>query len=404
MARSRSTKSLSQRIDREYFKRSFPIPRWRRILSIGFTALGLAWVAGSTAVNSGSAFNAGPLSKGHHILEGNCASCHTGSAIWGRKVEEKACLTCHDGPAHKEEQTFTPACLTCHAEHKGALVVAVNDASCTQCHANLQTKSGKNQVATNVTGFDGSHPEFAALKAPDPGTIKLNHATHMKAGLRGANGPIQLECSSCHKPDEHGQMQAANFQDNCESCHRLEFHRRIGKTLPHDKPEVALAFARAALTEYIAKHPGDVNLVEPALDPRIMTEHRGPAGTPTEWVRRGMGDTETLMWRKTCIECHTPTATHEIPKAQLTTRWFPNASFSHKPHQAVACTECHTKALESKETADVLLPDIASCQQCHRSRNPSAGANCTECHVYHDWSKAKPVAAPRMIEEFLRPK
>src|SRR6478752_343081 len=154
MARSRSTKSLSQRIDREYFKRSFPIPRWRRILSIVITALALVWVAGSTAVNSGSVFNAGPLSKGHHILEGNCASCHTGSALWGRKVEEKACLTCHDGPKHQGEQTFTPACLTCHTEHKGALVVAVgtsmNDASCTQCHANLQTKSRKNKVNANI--------------------------------------------------------------------------------------------------------------------------------------------------------------------------------------------------------------------------------------------------------------
>ncbi len=403
MARSRSTKSLSQRIDREYFKRSFPIPRWRRILSIAITAFALVWIAGSTAVNSGSAFNAGPLSKGHHILEDNCASCHTGSALWGRKVEEKACLTCHDGPKHQDEQTFTPACLTCHTEHKGALAASVNDASCTQCHANLQTKSAKLTVAANITAFD-SHPDFAALKVPDPGTIKLNHATHMKAGLRGPDGPVQLACSTCHKPDEKGQMQPANFKDHCESCHHLEFHRRIDKTLPHDKPEVALAFARAALNDYIAQHPGDVNLVEPALDPRIMTEHRGPAGTTSEWIRRAMEDTETLMWRKTCRECHTPTANHEIPKSQLTSPWFTGATFTHKPHQAVACTECHTKALESKASADVLLPSITTCQQCHRSQNPSAASNCTECHAYHNWSKAKPVADPRRIEEFLRPK
>lgn len=399
MARSRSTKSLSQRIDREYFKRSFPIPRWRRILSIAITVLALVWVAGSTAVNSGSVFNAGPLSKGHHILEGNCASCHTGSALWGRKVEEKACLTCHDGPKHQEEQTFTPACLTCHTEHEGALVVAVNDASCTQCHANLQTKSGKNKVNANIRAFD-SHPPFAS--PTDPGTIKLNHATHMKAALRGVNGPVQLECSSCHKPDERGQMQPANFKEHCESCHRLEFHRRVDKTLPHDKPEVALAFARAALTEYIAQHPGDVNIVEPAIDPRILSERRGPAGTASEWIRRAMEDTETLMWRKTCVECHTPAANHEIPKAQLTAHWFAGAIFTHKPHQAVACTECHSKALESKATADVLLPSITTCQQCHRSQNPSAAANCTECHVYHDWSEAKPVDG-RKIGDLLRP-
>jgi hypothetical protein len=395
MPRSRSTKSLSQRIDREYFKRSFPIPRWRRILSIAITALALLWVGSSFATNSGSVFNAGPLSKGHHILEGNCAACHVSS-----KPIETTCTSCHDGPIHKEQQTSTPACLTCHTEHKGALVVSVNDASCTQCHANLQTKSGKMKVAANVTAFD-SHPQFATRT--DPGAIKLNHATHMKAGLRGANGPVQLECSSCHKPGEKGQMQPANFKDHCESCHRLEFHRRIDKTLPHDKPEVALAFARAALTDYITQHPGDINLVEPALDPRIMTEHRGPAGTASEWIRRAMEDTETLMWRKTCVECHSPTAAREIPKAQITARWFTSATFTHKPHQAVACTECHAKATESKLTSDVLLPSITTCQQCHRAQNPSAAANCTECHVYHDWPKAKPVVDPRKISDILRP-
>src|SRR6185312_15136459 len=162
-------------------------------------------------------------------------------------------------------------------------------------------------------------------------------------GLRGANGPVQLECSSCHKPDSslsdaRGQMQPVNFKDHCESCHRLEFHRRIDKTLPHDKPEIALAFARAALTGYIAQHPGDVNIVEPAIDPRILTPRLGPAGTASEWLRRAMEDTETLMWRKTCLECHTPTPNREIQKAQLTIRRFANATFTHRPHQAVACT------------------------------------------------------------------
>ncbi len=44
MARIRNTKKLSQRIDREYFKRLYPIPRWRRLLSIVATGIGLAWV------------------------------------------------------------------------------------------------------------------------------------------------------------------------------------------------------------------------------------------------------------------------------------------------------------------------------------------------------------------------
>jgi hypothetical protein len=393
MARTRSTKKLSQRIDREYFKRLYPIPRWRRILSLGATGIGLAWVFFSLAVNSGAIFNAGPLSKGHHILEGNCATCHTGTALWGRKVEEQACLTCHDGPAHKEQQTFTPGCLTCHIEHKGP-APEITDASCTQCHADLQSKN-KLTVAAKVTGFDSNHPGFKPRT--DPGTIKFGHQIHMKPDLRGATGTVQLKCSTCHTPDRAGQMSTATFQRDCESCHRLEFHRKIDKVLPHDRPEVALAFARQALTEYIALHPDDVNLVEPALDPRIMVQRSGPAGNAAEWIRRGMEDTETLMRRKTCIECHA----REIPKAQVTTHWFTGAKFSHAPHQIVACSECHTNAAQSKATADVLLPAIETCQQCHRTANPSASTACTECHVYHDWSKAKPIDTMRKIDELL---
>jgi hypothetical protein len=398
MARARSTKTLSQRIDREYFKRLYPIPRWRRILSVAVTGVGLAWVLGSLAVNSGAVFNAGPLSKGHHILEGNCSTCHSGTALWGRKVEEKACVACHDGPRHKEQQTFTPACLSCHIEHKGT-AVEITDASCTQCHGNLQTKDGKSRVAAKVTGFDSSHPEF---KLPvDAGTIKFGHQVHMKADLRGPTGPVQLKCSTCHTADPAGQMSTAKFERDCESCHRLEFHRKIDKVLPHDKPEVALAFARQALTAYIAAHPGDVNLVEPALDPRIMVQRSGPAGSAAEWIRRGMEDTETLLWRKTCIECHTPTATREIPKAQVTSHWFVGAKFSHSPHQIVACAECHGSASSSRMTSDVMLPGIQTCQQCHRANNPSASASCTECHVYHDRSKAKPIDTRRTIDELL---
>ena len=398
MARIRSTKKLSQRIDREYFKRLYPIPRWRRILSIAVTGIGLAWVLGSLAVNSGAVFNAGPLSKGHHILEGNCATCHTGTALWGRKVEEKACLTCHDGPVHKEQQTFAPACMSCHIEHKGD-AVAITDASCTQCHASLQTKDGKMAVAAKVTGFDSNHPDW---KLPaDQGTIKFGHQVHMKADLRGPNGPTQLQCSTCHTPNRSGEMSVANFKDHCESCHRLEFHRRVPAVLPHDKPEVVLAFARQALTKYIAEHPGDVNIVEPAIDPRILVPRPGAAGNAVEWIRRGMEDTEILMRRKTCIECHTMNAAMEIPKAQTPTHWLTGAKFDHTPHQIVACAECHGAAVNSKATSDVMLPSIQTCQQCHRTTNPSASTNCTECHVYHDWSKAKPIDTRRKIDELL---
>ena len=55
------------------------------------------------------------------------------------------------------------------------------------------------------------------------------------------------------------------------------------------------------------------------------------------------------------------------------------------------CTECHAKAKTSRETADVLIPGIETCRDCHRPGADSAESRCFECHVYHDWTKQKPV-------------
>ena len=74
--RTRTTKKLAQRIDLNYFKRAYPIPRWRRILSIGAIGLCVAWLGWAGLTGKQSAFNAGPLAQGHTILTNNCSSCH----------------------------------------------------------------------------------------------------------------------------------------------------------------------------------------------------------------------------------------------------------------------------------------------------------------------------------------
>jgi hypothetical protein len=69
----------------------------------------------------------------------------------------------------------------------------------------------------------------------------------------------------------------------------------------------------------------------------------------------------------------------------------------------VACTGCHADAATSKLTSDVLLPGIKTCRQCHTSEAPhpqgAADAHCSECHVYHDRSREKPVMAPYSIDK-----
>ena len=402
--RARTTKKLAQRIDLNYFKRLYPIPRWRRILSIALTVIALAWLGWARQ----RAFNAGSLAGPHAILTNNCAACHAVQSAFGREVTDQACLACHDGPVHQTQQIFTPACTDCHVEHQGSFRLAsVRDEGCTQCHSSLQTKDRRSTFASSLTSFNSDHPEFAPLRAGyrDPGTIAFGHQTHLKPDLRGPHGPVQLKCIDCHTRQQ-AAMVPVDYQQHCAECHPLQFDQRFPEPVPHKKPSIVRAFVVQRFTDYIAKHPGEVRLADPG-DPRILRPPLGPARNAAEWVSRRVADSERLLWRKTCKECHTlnfqgDATLPEVAQAAIAARWLTHASFDHEAHQAIACTECHSRATTSRETADVLLPGIETCRQCHRPGRAAAESRCFECHVYHDWSKARKIDGRLKISAIAR--
>jgi predicted CXXCH cytochrome family protein len=58
----------------------------------------------------------------------------------------------------------------------------------------------------------------------------------------------------------------------------------------------------------------------------------------------------------------------------------------------MSCTSCHTKISQSRVTADVNLPGIKLCRDCHKQGGPvvsAAQGGCFECHSYHDWRNEK---------------
>jgi predicted CXXCH cytochrome family protein len=408
--RIRTTKKLAQRINLNYFKTLGGIPRWRRILSGVFVIAGLAWLGWHALAGSPKPYNAGPLAHAHALLGQKCGVCHVSEASYRQSATDQACLACHDGPIHHVEQTFTPSCSSCHVEHQGAFRLAsTSTAACTQCHADLKTTHGTSKLASNIRGFDGSHPEFAALRQglTDPGTIKLNHHVHLKDGLLGPNDPVQLQCADCHRRDslDRSYMQPVNYEKHCAACHPLQFDRRFSESAPHKEPKVVYDFVFAKLTEYIAAHPAEIPLVDEP-DKRLPTRPpQPPARNAAEWVQQRMADAQLLLWRKSCKECHSvsyPNGRGSLPvvaKAAITTRWLPHATFDHEAHQMLQCVSCHVKANESRETSDVLIPGIQTCQQCHRTGQDAAEARCFECHTYHDWSKGKAVAGKYRVKQ-----
>ena len=203
MPRTRTTKKLAQRIDLNYFKRPSPLRRWRVSLAIGLPVLAVAWLVWHGVRRDDTVYSSGRLSAAHSVLNSDCAACHVREAgRFSAAASDAACLACHDGPIHHDNQMFTLTCALCHMDHRGPIRLAeTSDASCAQCHAELHTRAGPPRFE-NASNFGTNHPEFAALREnrPDPSTIKLNHAVHMKKDLRGPNGkPVQVICFDCHR-------------------------------------------------------------------------------------------------------------------------------------------------------------------------------------------------------------
>jgi hypothetical protein len=370
--RTRTTKKLAQRIDLHYFKRAYPIPRWKRLLTIAAAALSVAWLGWAGLTGKQSAFNAGPLSKGHTILTNNCSSCHV-AAGFGTRITETACLSCHDAPIHQAKQSFTPACTTCHIEHQGSFkLAAISSASCTQCHRELKFSGAGASRFANITSFTGDHPDFAAVRPghpADPGTIKLSHQVHLKNDLKGPNGPVQLVCASCHGVTNR----SPTYAEHCAACHPLVFDSRFSEPVPHKDTQT--------VHDFVVRNQAN--------------------------IAQSIDQAERLLWQKTCKECHTltypaPETRPEIAKAAIPAKWMTNTLFDHKAHQLVGCVECHAQAKTSNRTEDVLLPGIATCRKCHNNSRYSAGASCSECHLYHDWTKAKPASSLHAIADFVR--
>ena len=314
MARTRTTKSVAQRIDLNYFKRSTPFKSARLVLIILAPLVALGWIAWRGFARDSRVYSSGRMSNAHAVLEKRCEVCHVRKAgEFSASAADSACLACHDGPVHHQEQVKAdvPACATCHIEHRGRVnIVASSNASCATCHSNLKVAAGALPSYAHIYSLEDGHPEVTVHRTVTrgPGTILLNHFVHMKPIRQGPNGPIvQMECWDCHRPDGYkaswpyadssyvdakvsyedkdvllplnagslqprrvmprAYMAPVRFATACAGCHLLVFDKRFDTGVPHDKPQVVHDFLVKKFQEYIAAHPVEVRVVrEPQRD------------------------------------------------------------------------------------------------------------------------------------------
>jgi hypothetical protein len=319
MARQRTQKTISVRIDRAYIDRLRGGRRLRLALVFAAVAAAILFVAlASFSGNSQAIHNPGRLTFAHAGFQNNCAACHDGCDQEGRPtgnfslaVSDSACLKCHDaGVHHPNAATFvmmdttrhppelrSANCTACHVEHRGQdVLVTQSDLQCVQCHADLTGKTLKPAapgVVMHVSAFSlADHPRFGrALMqngvATDPTDLRFNHKKHL-ALLKGE----QQNCTWCHNPapmdvssnapqsledgtGRHRSLTQVNYDRNCKSCHDLGTFPSSDLPIPHED----LAHVRRVILSYItdstapwqklyADRPG---AREKALNDRILS-------------------------------------------------------------------------------------------------------------------------------------
>ena len=362
----------------------------------------------------------GDISGPHKFFGDSCEACHQQAF---RMVRDEACLNCHkDIQHHADPKKFEFAafggqlCESCHKEHNGgagrAALIVQDQTFCSDCHAGLKERASQTELV-NVMDFGGKHPQFrpsivadgatgrvvrvaldADPKPQEQSNLKFPHDKHLKKeGVRNPEkGIVKLECASCHAVDGGGVgILPIKMETHCQECHALRFDAKaLNRQLPHGKPEQALLVLRDFYAGLALR--GEVSDDDA---PGVVRRRPGQELTEPQrlealaWAdRKAATIADQVIGKSLCGSCHTVTGGNgkwDVTKVTLASRWMPKArNFPHGRHQPVACVTCHA-ADQSTQATDVLMPQIATCQQCHGGDKAAdkVPSTCISCHDFH---------------------
>lgn len=386
------------------------------------------WLRVLPVLPSDHAWASGAVSDAHAHFGVNCNSCHTVPFV---PTRNRACLSCHQNTVHHVDNEVLKTglfkgqrCASCHHEHTGkSSLIRHDEALCVTCHGDLKARLKDTQVL-DVRNFGEAHPEFRptlvhqengapisvrvalsdkqALRET-PG-IEFSHKGHLAAdGVASpTRGKLKLTCVDCHQVEAGGgRMQPVSFEKNCHECHQLNIPGDELREVPHGK----LAAALGAVDDYFqawALRGGYPNL----FAPRAVVARRLPGQALPEadkqdalsWAARSAALTSAEMLAyTTCGKCHTVQPSGKgsgvdawrMDPVAIPQAWLPGAHFSHQRHDTQACIDCHRDATQSDTSADVMLPGIASCRNCHGSGDAGEGKLASTCVTCHDFHRAK---------------
>jgi hypothetical protein len=400
------------------------------------------------------------------ISNAACVKCHTAAEHNHRQIPAHASLSCAE--CHREHQGKTQLasvtdqhCIRCHGNLKTTdgpptlFAQQINGFSAADGHPefNLTRRLESDAAPSNLITL----AELDALLKSDPakgqyqqrfldvlslrsehkpgeskwrdrGDIKFNHAAHLgPLGVKDRQGKTVVltnNCQTCHVPDAAGRyMQPIQYQQHCASCHPLFFDNQnyAGDVVPHERPEIVRGFLTQKYTLTVLKQQQPlVDGVPPRplpgqadRSPLSVDQSRRLEELVAQAERMAQDHTRVVKSRGGCKLCHTVGETGgdglwTVQPPQIPNRWLPHSQFDHTAHRMLGCTECHHDVPQKRDTADVMLPTIADCRECHISASATASrgmligsmskasrahqlkSSCVLCHTYHRHTPEQP--------------
>jgi hypothetical protein len=358
----------------------------------------------------------GPLAGGHNVFGAKCSTCHQHPF---RPVPDDACSECHKQVEKHLAKKDLHAnifkkvrCTSCHLDHIGqAGLVLHNSSGCVSCHGDLKRRNA-DTTRGNVRDFGSDHPPFHITlqdgknsiriqqtekgKLIEKSQLKYSHQVHLdKKGVSTPLGRTVMVCQDCHKIDAAGTHFAPmTMRMTCQQsrCHTLYFTEPVEGKVPHGSESEVMNKAREFYARWLADSP--------AKNKEACAQTSSAGNTAQQTLECASDLAQKYVARTLfkesgedleCGLCHEiePTGENDVPwkivPLQITRDFQPGAVFAHSKHDTLGCTECHDKT-GSRSSADVAMPTIEKCRECHAGSRTAKGkvrSTCDSCHLFH---------------------
>lgn len=315
-----------------------------------------------------------------------CSECHD-LARHGTAPKPQACVECHsdtqlfDHTEHDMPQGRPAPCLSCHEflarTDVGGKALATD---CRRCHGGEPSGAAPSRLAEVV-------PAPAVTPQQIHGNLRTCGLCHDPHEEDLDERRADATCTNCHaavESEHHAQQQPGKF--DCTSCHRVHGPRAglVTSCQSCHEKQTATATAAVATVETLAQEHGACGKCHEAHE--FVATQEGCKECHTEQqTALASWDAKKHADCRTCHEAHEPRAETAlcVECHQKANHGHEACTTCHEPHQNAAsvqsCDGCH-----QKQRAQLLTQSSAhhsECKSCHETH--AVGKTLTACRSCH---------------------